>query len=123
MPLTNVRRPVWNTAPTALEDLAKKLGDLPCLLFHAKDKCAPDMNTTRLGVSFIAVYLKVAFRILEGDVSAKIHPRVSAAVYGALAKSFRHQTSIVDERLFEDLSGFVCRGMKDGQRAVRLAAG
>ncbi|KAI1796128.1 hypothetical protein LXA43DRAFT_880633 [Ganoderma leucocontextum] len=116
-------QPVWNTAPTALEALAKKLGDLPCLLFHAKDKCAPNMNTNKLGVSFIAVYLKVAFRILECDESRKIHPRVSAAVYGALAKSFRHQTSIVDERLFEDLSGFVCRGMKDGQRAVRLAAG
>ncbi len=114
---------MWNTAPPALEGLAKKLGDLPCLLFHATNQCAPDMNTNKLGVCFIAVYLKVAFRILECDESRKIHPRVSSAVYSALAKSFRHQTSIVDERLFEDLSGFFCRGMKDGQRAVRLAAG
>ncbi|TBU47261.1 hypothetical protein BD309DRAFT_856414 [Dichomitus squalens] len=116
-------QPVWNTTPGALEGLAKKLGDLPCLLFHAKDKCEPDANTTRLGVPFIAVYLKVAFRILECDQSRKIHPRVSAAVYDALAKSFRHQTSIGDDRLYEDLGGFVSRGMKDKERAVRLAAG
>ena len=114
---------MWNTAPSALEDLAKKLGDLPCLLFHANDKCEPDERTTRLGVPFISVYLKVAFRILECEESRKIHPRVSAAVYDALAKSFRHQTSIGDDRLYDDLSGFVSRGMKDKERAVRLAAG
>ncbi|KAI0660728.1 hypothetical protein C8Q70DRAFT_912237 [Cubamyces menziesii] len=113
--------PVWNTAAPALETLAKNLGTLPCLLIHGEEECTskaqkPDMN-------FVAVYLKVAFTILDsGDSSNTIEP-VSAAVYESLGKSLRHHTAAMDGRIFEDIVGFIARGMKNPNRSVRLAAG
>lgn len=107
----------------ALEALAKNLSELPCLLFHANDQCTPATNDGKDDICFIAVYLKVAFRILECDDSRKVRPRVYVAVYNALGRSLRHQTSLLDERLFEDLTTFIVRGMRDRERGVRLAAG
>ena len=102
--------------------MAKKLAEFPCLLFHANDKCTPESNADKPDICFAAVYMKVAFRILDCD-SEKIRPRVHVAVYNALARSLRHHTSNIEERLFEDLISFIGRGMKDKERGVRLAAG
>ncbi|KAI0353102.1 hypothetical protein OH77DRAFT_1497585 [Trametes cingulata] len=115
------KHPVWNTAATALQALAKKLGELPCLLIHGREGCSYDLQ--KPGLAFIAVYLKVAFRILESDESRKISASVRAAVYDALGRALRHHSTTVDERMFEETMGFVGRGMRDPDRLVRLAAG
>ena len=74
-------------------------------------------------MNFVAVYLKVAFTILDsGDSSNTLEP-VSAAVYESLGKSLRHHTAAMDGRIFEDIVGFIARGMKNPNRSVRLAAG
>ncbi|KAI0638446.1 hypothetical protein C8Q77DRAFT_1046895 [Trametes polyzona] len=115
------KHPVWNTAPTALQALAKKLGELPCLLIHGKETCTSDSD--RRGLGFVSVYLKAAFRILDSDESDKVSVVVRAAVYDSLGKSLRHHTAAIDERIFEDIVGFIARGMRDSERLVRLAAG
>ncbi|KAI0375920.1 hypothetical protein BV20DRAFT_933352 [Pilatotrama ljubarskyi] len=115
------KHPVWNTAASALQALARKLGDLPCLLIHGTEKCSSALQ--KPGVAFIAVYLKVAFRILESDEPGKISAGVRAAVYDALGRSLRHHSTPVDERMFEETIGFIGRGMRDPDRLVRLAAG
>ncbi|KAI9068446.1 hypothetical protein FKP32DRAFT_1561636 [Trametes sanguinea] len=115
------KQPMWNTAATALQTLAEKLGELPCLLIHGSDKCSSDIQQPDM--NFIAVYLKVAFRILESDDPRKISAAVRAAVYGSLSKSLQHHTAPLDDRVFEDITGFIGRGMRDPERLVRLAAG
>lgn len=112
---------MWNTAPVALQALAKKLGELPCLLIHGNGECSTDLHKPDLG--FVAVYLKVAFRILENDDSDRLPGTVRAAIYDSLGKSFRHHTAAMEERMFEDVVGFIARGMRDPERPVRLAAG
>ncbi len=115
--------PVWNNAPEALESLAKQLAALPCLLFHDDQTCTPAANDGKGGICFISTYMKVAFRILESDDARRIHQSVRAAVYDALAKSLRHQTAPLGERLLEDLMTFIGRGMKAIYRPIRMAAG
>ncbi|KAH9855081.1 hypothetical protein C2E23DRAFT_725567 [Lenzites betulinus] len=115
------RHPVWNTAATALQALAKKLAALPCLLTHGGGQCS--MSLDKPGLPFAPVYLKVAYRLLDSDESGQSTPIVRAAIYGFLGKSLLHHSSAIDERIFEDLLGFVVRGMKDTERIVRLAAG
>ncbi len=118
---TNTSSPVWNTAATALKALAKKLGELPCLLIHGNESCSTETHQPNL--DFAAVYLKVAFRILENDNSDRLADTVRAAVYDSLGKSLRHHTAATDERMFDDILGFITRGMRDPERLVRLAAG
>ncbi|KAI0650476.1 hypothetical protein C8Q79DRAFT_901502 [Trametes meyenii] len=113
--------PVWNSAPDALQALCRRLGELPCLLMHGNQVCSSESRLRAVG--FVAVYLKVAFRILESDGSSKIPANVRAEVYDALGKSFIHHTSPVDDRMLEELLGFITRGMRDSFRTVRLAAG
>ncbi|KAI9000757.1 hypothetical protein BD414DRAFT_405932 [Trametes punicea] len=115
------KHPVWNTAANALQALAERLGQLPCLLIHGSDKCSPNLQKPDL--SFVSVYLKVAFRILESDDPRKISATVRASVHNALGKSLRHHTASLDDRMFEDIIGFITRGMRDPHRLVRLAAG
>ncbi|KAI0776189.1 hypothetical protein BD413DRAFT_469293 [Trametes elegans] len=115
------QQPVWNTAPSALQALARKLGDLPCLLMHGEEEC--DANANKPDLNFVGVYFKVAFHILESDDPRKIHASVRAAVYDSLGKSLRHHTAAIDERVYEDIIGFITRGMRDEERLVRLAAG
>ncbi|KAI0751060.1 hypothetical protein C8Q80DRAFT_1099585 [Daedaleopsis nitida] len=117
------RDPVWNDATEALQDLAKQLGALSCFLFHDNVSCSPAANANKEGVCFVATYLKVAFRMLENEDTRKVHHNVYVAVYDALAKSLRHQTALLDDRLFEDLATFIGRGMKAAERVVRMAAG
>ena len=111
------------TGSASPESVAIKLSELPCLLFHASETCTASSNDGKDGISFSAVYLKVAFRIRGIDDSRKIRPRVHSIVYNALARSFRHHTAPVDTLLFEDLVVFIVRGMKNKERGVRLAAG
>ncbi|KAI0832693.1 hypothetical protein BC628DRAFT_1309839 [Trametes gibbosa] len=112
------KHPVWNTAPTALQVLAKKLGALPCLLTHGSGQCS--MNLHKHGLAFAPVYLKVAYRLVDIDEST---PLVRAAIYGLLGKSLLHHSSVIDDRIFEDILGFIVRGMREPERVVRLAAG
>lgn len=81
------------------------------------------MSLDKPGLPFAPVYLKVAYRLLDSDESGQSTPIVRAAIYGFLGKSLLHHSSAIDERIFEDLLGFVVRGMKDSERIVRLAAG
>ncbi|CDO73801.1 hypothetical protein BN946_scf185015.g130 [Trametes cinnabarina] len=74
-------------------------------------------------INFVAVYLKIAFRVLESDDPRNISAAVRAAVYNSLGRSLLHHTAALDERMFEDLTGFIARGMRDPERLVRLAAG
>ncbi|RDX53828.1 hypothetical protein OH76DRAFT_1342536 [Lentinus brumalis] len=117
------RDTVWNPAADALNILAKQLAALPCILFHANDSCSATSNIDKPRVSIVATYMKVVFRIIESDGSSEPE-RAGTGVYRALGKALRHQTAPLEDRLFDDLTTFVVRGMKTSDmRAVRLAAG
>ncbi|RPD66901.1 hypothetical protein L226DRAFT_452477 [Lentinus tigrinus ALCF2SS1-7] len=117
------RDAVWNPAADALDTLAKQLAALPCILYHANDKCSPIANTDKPRICFVATYMKVAFRMLENDGSSEVRG-ARTGVYNALGKALCHQTAPLDDRLFDDLTTFMIRGMKNSNvRAARLAAG
>ena len=93
------------------------------MLFHANDGCSTASNADKPNICFAATYMKVVLRIVENDDCDELR-HVGTGVYNALGKALRHQTALLEDRLFEELATFIVRGMKNCEkRATRLAAG
>lgn len=66
--------------------------------------------------------MRVAVPLLNGT-DREVTPTVCRAVYDALARVVRHHTSGFGAAMVNPMSELVMKGMKNGDRGVRLSAG
>ncbi|KAL6309800.1 hypothetical protein BKA93DRAFT_723405 [Sparassis latifolia] len=114
-------RPLYNPAAKARRSLAQNFAKLSSTLRHAGVPSS-SWSVDRPEISTVSVYMPVATLLLEGsgeDVTAVVRK----SVYDALAQTLRYHTHAVDVSDFEHTTDMIVRGMKDGDRSVRLGAG
>ncbi len=112
---------MYSTSAQDRLSIAKELARLPCSLVH--DPGLPCTQTSRnLGISSIPICFHLSTLLLEGP-EEEVASGVRKTVYDVMGKAVRHHSTDLGERLVEVVSAFLLKGMKDGDRRVRLAAG
>ena len=113
--------PLIDTSPSARLDLARELARLRCALTSHLDLRCPSVPI-RTAVVSIPTGMRVVVLLLDGP-EREVTPIVCRAVYDALLRVVKHHTSGFSLALVEPVSELVMKGMKHGDRGVRLSAG
>jgi serine/threonine-protein kinase ATR len=118
MPTKSKYRDLRTSTASSRKELAKELAKLVCLFAHSNSlNCT---STSKLSTPFLAVYLAILPRLLDGTQEEITHD-VRRAVYDAVARVVKHSRSSHDG--LDSVTVLITRGIRDQDRDIRLRAG
>ena len=102
--------------------LAKELGNLACFFVHPEAECTPEF-TPKHGYVILTTCSQVLEMLLEGPPGKEVTPAVHQAVMESLWQCLRHHQSGLSASALSTPHSVCIKGLMDGRRHIRLAAG
>lgn len=103
-------------------ELAKDVGTLACCLVHPEAECSPEF-TPKHGYVILTTCSQVLEMLLEGPSGKEVTPTVHQVVMENLRQCLKHHQSGLSASALSTSHSICAKGLVDGRRHIRLAAG